>query len=329
MPEKQAVRWAILGAGKIAHKFAQDFKAVTHGELVAVAARDKPRAQDFATQYGIPHAYTYDELYASSNVDAVYIATTHNFHYEQCLHCINAGKAVLCEKPITINDGEFKKLRAAAREKNVFIMEAMWTYFLPSFLKAAEWLQAGRIGTLKAIQADFGFAMPYNPEGRLYNPALAGGALLDLGVYAVAFATFFGNAPDAVVASGVLSKTGVDETTGMLLQFGNVSASLFTSMTTRLRNKALRFGEMGYIEIPDFWKAPSATLYNGEYEVVETFIDDRTTWGYHFEIQHATDLILAGALESNVVPHASSNTVQEVMTNVRRQIGFTYPQERI
>lgn len=328
MEHKTSVRWAILGAGKIAHKFAQDFAAVQRAGLVAVAARDTDRAQAFATQYNIPNVYTYNELYKSPEVDAVYIATTHNFHYEQCLQCINHGKAVLCEKPITINDGEFKKLAAAATAKNVFLMEAMWMYFLPALHQAKAWLESGRIGTLKAIQADFGVAMPFDPEGRLYNPALAGGALLDLGVYAVAFANYFaGHKPDTISASGIIGETGVDESTGMLLKYGDVAASLFTSMTTRLRNKALLFGDAGYIGIPDFWKAPSATLYNSAHEVVETFTDNRTTWGYHFEMQEATDAVLAGALESAVMPHRKSNDLQELMTDIRRQIGFKYPME--
>lgn len=328
MPDQNNVRWAILGAGKIAHKFAQDFAATERGALVAVAARDKVRAQEFAAQYNIPNVYTYEALYKSAAVDAVYIATTHNFHYEQALACLNNNKAVLCEKPVTINDGEFKKLAAVAKEKAVFLMEAMWTFFLPAFQRAQAWLQEGRIGALKAIQADFGFAMPYDPQGRLFNPALAGGALLDIGVYNTAVATFFThNKPDTIAAIGVLGKTGVDETTGILLKYGAVSASLLCSIVTRLPNKARLFGETGSIEIPYFWKARSATLFNGEYEIVETFDDSRSTWGYNFEIQEATDAIRNGALESRIIPHATSALLQEIMTEVRRQIGFTYPME--
>jgi predicted dehydrogenase len=327
MPDNN-IRWAILGAGKIAHKFAQDFAATQRGTLIAVAARDTERAQAFADQYRIPHVYTYEELYKSSDVDAVYIATTHNFHFEQSLRCIENNKAVLCEKPITINDGELKKLIAAAKEKNVFLMEAMWTFFLPAVQQAKTWLESGRIGTLKYIQADFGFHMPFDPEGRLFNPALAGGALLDLGVYNIAFATYFANSqPNAIAASGIIGQTGVDESTSIILKYNNVIASLCTSMVARLRNSALLIGDAGYIEIPYFWKAPSATLYNSEHEVVETFKDDRTTWGYNFEIQDVTDALLSKATESRIVPHATSNIVQELMTEVRRQVGFTYPME--
>jgi predicted dehydrogenase len=208
-------------------------------------------------------------------------------------------------------------------------MEAMWMYFLPALQQAKAWLDEGRIGTLKLIQADFGFAMPFEPEGRLFNPALAGGGLLDLGVYALAFANYFTSSkPDGIAASGIIGSTGVDETTTVALQYPTFVASLTTSITTRLRNKALLFGDAGFIELPDFWKAPAATLYNGEHEVVETFKDDRTTWGYNFEIQEATDAILNGALESTVVPHATSLHLQELMTEVRRQLRFKYPMEK-
>lgn len=328
MTNQKIVRWAILGAGKIAHKFAQDFAVTVRGKLIAVAARDPERAKTFATQYHISNSYSYDELYQSNEVDAVYIATPHNFHYEQSLHCINAGKAVLCEKPITVNDGEFKKLAAVATEKNVFLMEAMWMYFLPALQQAKAWLGSGRIGTLKVIQADFGFAMPFNPQGRLYNPALAGGALLDLGVYNIAFANYFANSqPGSIVASGIVGQTGVDESTSVILNYNQIVASLSTSIVARLHNKALLFGTEGYIELPEFWHARSATLYNSEHKVVETFNDPRTTWGYNFEIQEATDSLLSGAKESRVVPHATSNDLQEIMTEVRRQVGFTYPME--
>lgn len=328
MQKKNSVRWAILGAGKIAHKFAQDFPATQGGALVAVAARDTARAQTFADQYGIPLVYTYEALYNSTEVDAVYIATTHNFHYEQGLQCLQHGKAVLCEKPITINDAQFRELVAAAKTADVFLMEAMWMYFLPALHQAKAWLDGGRIGKLVAIQTDFGFAMPFEPEGRLYNPELAGGALLDLGVYTLAFAAYFANTKcTSLVASGVLGTTGVDETTGMLLTYGDLPASLLVSIRTRLRNKALLLGETGYIEIPYFWKAPSVTLYNAEHEVVETVTDDRKTWGYNFEIQEATDAILRGEGESSIMPHAKSNELQGLMTEVRRQIGLKYPME--
>ncbi len=195
------VRWAILGAGKIAHSFAKDFTVVRNAKLVAVASKDKERAETFAKAYKLPFHYTYEELYNSTEVDAVYIATTHNFHYKECISCISNGKNVLCEKPITLNDRQFKEISKLAREKKVFLMEAMWTWFLPTILKAREWLEAGKIGKLKIIEATFGFPMKIDFTGRLYNINLAGGALLDLGVYPVAFSTYFMNTSPVVSKS--------------------------------------------------------------------------------------------------------------------------------
>ncbi len=322
------VRWAILGAGKIAHSFAQDFSAVKNAELVAVAATDESRAEIFAKEYSLPFVYSYDQLYNSNEADAVYVATTHNFHYEQCMQCMEHGKHVLCEKPITLNDKQFKDLARLSEKKKVFLMEAMWTYFLPAVIKARQWLQEGKIGNLKVIEAGFGFPMEKNLTGRMYNIELAGGALLDLGVYPIAFSSYFVNKkPDTITASGVLTNTGVDERTGIIFQYGDATASLFCSMVSIMANKGMLYGEKGHIEIPDFFKASAAFLYDDQHNLLDKFEDDRTTKGYNYEIQHATDAILEGKIESDIMPHSRSNEIQEIMTEVRRQIGLVYPGE--
>lgn len=322
------VRWAILGAGNIANQFACDFKEVNNAELVAVASGDIEKAKRFAAQYNIPYAITYDELYNSDKVDAVYIATTHNFHFEQSMACIQNGKAVLCEKPVTINDVEFKKLASFANEKKVFLMEAMWTYFLPALKKAKIWIAEGRIGSIQLIQADFSFFSEYNPLGRLFNPLLAGGALLDVGIYPIAFSLFFMNRkPDDIKVSAIFGDTKVDEFIGMIFNYGDVSALLFSSIRFNSRNEGIIYGDKGSIEIPDFYKAGSAHLYNAEHQLVESFADQRTTLGYNYEIQEVTDCVLNGSCESKIVTHARSNELQEIMTDVRRQINLKYPME--
>ena len=326
MPDK--VRWAILGAGKIAHAFVKDFSAVTNAEIVAVAAGEEDRARAFASQYNIPFSYNYNDLYRSDQVDAVYIATTHNFHYEQCRQCIEHGKNVLCEKPVTVNDTQFKELSRLSHEKKVFFMEAMWTYFLPAIQKARQWLQEGRIGDLRVIGANFGFPMPKNLTGRIYNIDLAGGALLDIGVYPIAFSTYFMNRkPDTITASAVMTSTGVDERTGVIMQYGDVTASLFNSIVNIMDNKGMLYGEKGYIELPDFYKTTTALLYDDFHNLIEKYEDDRTTKGYNYEIQHATDAILQHKIESDVMPHLRSNEIQEIMTEIRKQIGLVYPGE--
>jgi predicted dehydrogenase len=322
------IRWAILGAGRIAHKFAQDIKVVDRAELVAVASRDKERAAAFAAEYQVPFTFTYEELYASPEVDAVYIATTHNFHFEQSMECMKHGKAVLCEKPVTINDQQFRQLARTAIEQDVFLMEALWTFYMPALLQARQWIDEDKIGEVRLIQADFGFKMDYNPSGRLYNKELAGGALLDLGIYPIAFSYFFmRRKPEKILASGRLGSTGVDETTAIILDYGNITASLFACMIAKTRNTGYIFGDKGFIELPDFYKASHALLYSNEKHLLHSYSDNRTTLGYNFEIQDATDAILSGKKQSDVATHQVSNDLQEIMSEIRRQVGLKYPGE--
>lgn len=328
MQGKSTIRWGILGAGRIAQKFASDIRLVPGAELVAVAAREPDRAKAFAATHGISTGYGYADMYADDSVDAIYIATTHNFHFEQSMECLRRGKAVLCEKPVTVHDAQFKQMMALAREKQVFLMEAMWMYFLPAIIKARDWILEGRIGNIKLIDAGFGYRMDYDPLGRMYNPQLAGGALLDLGIYPVAFSTYFMNRkPDRIQSSGKLSDTGVDETTGMLFDYGTSTSVLFASMVTRTLNTAYIYGDRGHIEVPDFFKASVASLYDADQQLIETFTDHREGFGYEFEIREATECIRQGKLESPVISHARSNDLQEILMEVRRQIGLMYPGE--
>ena len=326
---KNIVRWAILGPGRIAHSFARDFRSVRNAELVAVASREAKRARQFADQYGIEFVLTYNELYASKLVDAVYIATPHSFHYEQSLACLRNAKAVLCEKPITINDSQFQELAEVSARNNVFLMEAMWTYFLPAMQRAKQWITDGRIGSVKVIQADFGHAMEFNPYSRIYDSMLGGGALLDLGIYPVALSTQIMNQkPQHIQASAIIGKTGVDDSTAMIFQYGDATAVLHTTILATTTNTALIFGENGFIEIPDFYKASVCRLYNAQKMLIESFTDDRTTGGYNFETQEATDCILYGLVESPALPHSRSNELQEIMMEVRKQIGLRYPMDK-
>lgn len=326
--KKEKVRWGILGTGIIANVFAREFKYMEHAELVSVAARDHHRAAGFATQYGIPQALSYEELYKSREIDAVYIATTHNFHFQQTLNCLQNGKAVLCEKPITVNDLEFKELKLLSETKKLFLMEAMWTYFLPAIQKAKQWVDEGRIGKIKVIQADFAYPMEKNAEGRMYNPMLAGGSLLDLGVYPIALAYYFTQKdPLKIIASAQMSSTGIDETLGMIFQYGDITASLVSSIVTRMENTGRIFGETGYLEIPDFWRAYGCHLYNKDYLLEDSFHDGRNAHGFIYEMQHANELILAGEYESPIMTHARSNAIQETMKKIRDQIGLRYPFE--
>jgi dihydrodiol dehydrogenase / D-xylose 1-dehydrogenase (NADP) len=178
------IKWGIIGAGRISEKFASDFQVVKDAKIVAVAARELNSAQTFAQKHNIAKAYgNYEQLAADPEVDVIYIGTTHNFHFEHTMLCFKQNKHVLCEKPVTVNATQFKTLTEEAARRNLFLMEAMWTPFLPPIIKALEWIAQGKIGHVQLIKADLGFVLNSNPEARLYNPALAGGALLDVGIY--------------------------------------------------------------------------------------------------------------------------------------------------
>ena len=182
----EPIRWGILGPGSIAHKFAVGLQAIPAGELVAVGSRDQQRADAFADQYGAPNRHaSYEALSTDPDIDAVYVATPHPFHQDNAILCLEAGKAVLCEKPFTINAAEAEAV--VARANGVFLMEAMWSRYLPIMVQVRQWLDAGAIGEPLMVSADFGFRAGVNPAGRLFNPALGGGALLDIGIYVVSF----------------------------------------------------------------------------------------------------------------------------------------------
>lgn len=329
MASAKKIRWAILGAGRIARVFVKDFPFLQNAELVAVASSDKARAAAFAAEHQVPRAIDYAELYAAKDIDAVYIATTHNFHAEQALKCLQAGKAVLCEKPITINPTEFATLVAAAKANNTFLMEALWSCFMPAMQKAREWVAEGRIGALKVIQGDFSYPAVKDPAGRLYNINLAGGALLDIGIYPISITSLFADgAPRQIKAQGELADTGVDETVAMVLDYGSVTAVLTTSVATRMNNSFILYGEKGSIEMKEFWKTHTCHLYDAEYNLLESFDDQRASHGFSYQMQDATDAILAGRLQSEVVPWSRTMEWQETMMEVRRQIGLYYPNEQ-
>ena len=208
------VRWGILSTGRITHQFVQDFSFVPNGEVVAVASRSKDSADAFAARYDIPRAYAdYRSLLEDSDVDAVYIATPHTLHYQNALDAIEARKHVLCEKPFTVGSEESRRLFHVANQSSVFVMEAMWTYFLPAVRKALEWVEQGRIGRIRHVKADFGYPLlPFDPNRREYNAELAGGCLLEMGIYPVALAwLFLQQDPDDIQVVARRAPNGVED----------------------------------------------------------------------------------------------------------------------
>ena len=312
------VRWGIVSAGNIAGTFARDMAHAGNARVVAVAARRGDAAARFADAHAIPRAYEgYEALFGDPDIDAVYVATPHTLHLEHTLAALDAGKAVLCEKPVTVNAAQFEAMRAAAATADRYLMEAMWTWFLPAIVKAKAWVDAGRIGELRHIKADFGYPIPYDPELRQYNAELAGGCLLEMGVYPVAIARLFASrAPATVEAVARRAPNGVDDDVVMLFNYDDCVATLATSFRCKLQNSAYIIGTEGYIEIPHFWRAPECRLL-ALHDVVDRFVDHRDGSGFEYQIAAASDDIRLGRKESGVVSHAASLAVQRDMDRVR------------
>ena len=319
--DRDTVNWGILATGGIAHAFARDLPHVANGRLVAVASRTQTRADAFAREYGIPTAHpTYEALYADPEVDAIYIATPHSHHLENAGDALRAGKAVLCEKPITPTPDAARQLVALAKATGGYLCEAMWTHFLPAVQTARRWIDEGRIGTVLHVKADFGYRHPYDPDSRLWDPDLAGGALLDMGVYPISLAWFFlGQHPDAISAVGRRAPTGVDSDVTMRFDYPGVTATLATSFLCRLPNAAYVIGEDGTIVLPDFFRARECTLLRGD-ETIDRFHDDRESLGYAVQIQSVGEDVLAGRQQSSVVPWEATLAFQDHMARVLAEI---------
>lgn len=214
------VRWGILSTGKIAHSFVQGLRFLPEAEITAVGSRTAEAAARFADVYGIPRRHgSYAALAEDPEVDVVYIATPHNLHAENTILCLQAGKAVLCEKPFAVNAAQAEQMITAARAKNLFLMEALWTRFLPAAIELKRLVAEGAVGEPRMLEASFGFTAPYDPDGRLFNPELGGGALLDLGIYPLSLACFLFGSPNRISGLADLGKTGVDERAGVVLGF--------------------------------------------------------------------------------------------------------------
>ncbi|UOR04527.1 Gfo/Idh/MocA family oxidoreductase [Hymenobacter aerilatus] len=321
--------WGIIGPGKIAHKFAQDLALVPGARLHAVASRTLEKAQQFAAQYNAPHAFgSYEELVQLPDLDAVYVATPHSEHHAHTLLCLRAGVAVLCEKAFARNAAEVAEMVAVAREKQVFLMEALWTRFMPATHKALELVGAGAIGRPVHIVADFGFAAEYNPASRLFDPGLAGGSLLDIGIYPVFFSKFFLGEPTQVKAVGALTETGVDLTCSMALAYpSGATASLYSTLAATTDTTCTIYGTEGKLHLHHkFHHAQRITLHRTG-EEPQDFHFEEAGYGYRHEAQHVQECLAQGLTESPLVPLAFSEKLIATLDDIRQQLGVHYPGE--
>lgn len=323
------IRWGILGTGFIAH--AQTADLIGCGFTVAaVGSRSQGPADAFAAEFGIPVAHgSYEALVADPGVDAIYISTPHPFHAENALLALRAGKHVLIEKPFTLTAGQAVEVVDAAEAAGLVVMEAMWTRFLPHMLRIREIIASGTLGDVRTLIADHNQDLPKDPLHRLNNPALGGGALLDLGIYPVSFAFDIFGAPTVVKALAAKTVTGVDRQTAILLGFDDGrQAVLHSALDTKGPNTASILGTEGRIEVDSVWYSPTTfTVFDSEGEVIERFDTVVAHRGMQFQAWEFERRIREDDRSPAILPAAESARIMETLDAVREQIGLSYPGE--
>ncbi|MHC4716050.1 MAG: Gfo/Idh/MocA family protein [Planctomycetota bacterium] len=325
----ETIRWGILGPGAIARKFAEGLKSVDDAELAAVGSRTQANADRFGAEFGAARCHgSYEALAADDEVDAIYVATPHPMHKDNAILCLRAGKAVLCEKPLTINAAEAEEMVAAAREAGVFLMEAMWTRFLPYVVKLRELLGQGAIGEVRMMAADFGFRAGFDPSSRLFDPHLGGGALLDVGVYPISLASMILGEPEEVAGLAELGQSGVDEQSAFVLKSpGGRLAVLYTAVRTKTPMEATIMGTEGHVRLHSpWWRGRTLTLFPAGGQEQEFDLPHEGN-GYNYEAVEVCECLRAGKTASDIMPLAESVSVMKTLDRIRAQWGLKYPME--
>jgi predicted dehydrogenase len=323
---KKNYRWGIMGAGKIADKFCTALMATEGAEVYAVASRDMDKAKDYAVRYNAVATYNnYEDLVNDQNVDIIYIATPHSFHYEQTLLCLQHNKPVLCEKPMSLSTKQTTEMIAAAAEKKLFLMEGMWTACMPFMEKILSLIKEDAIGQPQYIHADFGFTAPFDPAGRLFKKALGGGSVLDVGIYPIFLATIIFGKPSLIQSVSKLTTTGVDEYANMVLQYpGGQTAHLLSSISFNTALEAEIIGTKGRIKIDNpCFKATDFTLILND-GTSEHFSMPHQSNGFEHQIKEVMHCLDNGLLQSSKVPHQLTITVSNIMEEVLKQAGVVY-----
>jgi predicted dehydrogenase len=314
----------VLATGGIASRFATDMQRVPDGEIVAVGSRTVARAQAFGERFGIERRHgSYGDLLSDPEVDVVYVATPHLSHAALTIGALEAGKHVLCEKPLALDEAQVRAMTGAAAAQGRFLMEALWSRFLPAYRALSDAVAAGRIGTPLVVEADFGFRRPVEPDHRLFDSRLGGGSLLDLGIYPLQLCRLVLGPPDEVRAVGHVGETGVDEVMAAVLHHpGGTVGVVKSAIRVPLSCTARISGSEGAIELPAFMHCPLHLVVNGE--VVDTAFEGE---GLRFQVEEVHRCLREGRLESDRMPWSDSLGLAATMDDVRRQIGVTYPHE--
>ena len=322
---KEKIKWGIIGLGKIAGKFAKGLTAVDNSELYAVASRDRDKAITFSKEHNAKIAYgSYVQLMQDKEVDAIYIATPHVFHYELTLDCLKNGKAVLCEKPFAMNLSEAREMIDLARAKNIFLMEALWTRFLPHFKFILEKIASQELGKIKSLKADFGFKAEYDESSRLFNKSLGGGSLLDIGIYPVFMAYATLGKPKEIAAEAKFSDTEVDIICDMNFKYDDgVQANLYSTLEKKTSTTAEIELEKGKIFLNTRFHEPTSVTIISESNT-ETIEFGVKSNGYNFEAEHVGNMLLQGKTESDVWNLDNTLDIMDLLDKVRSRIGLEY-----
>lgn len=321
------IRWGIVGLGGIAHTFAKDLKLVEDAILTAVASRNITKSKGFSNEYNSKYAFgSYTELFKCDEVDVVYIATPHTFHVDIAIEAMKYGKHILCEKPMGVNISEVEKIIAAAKNNQVFLMEALWSRFNPTIRKVKQLVAEGAIGKLGYVNADFAFyGLDRDKEGRVLNPNLAGGSLLDIGIYPIFLSYLLLGMPKNIKAAANFYKTGAEIQTSMLLEYDDAQAVLYSGLVSNSEMKAQISGSKGTIFLDPRWHETQGY----------TIIKDETTHfdlptlgkGYTYEIEEVHSCLQQGKLQSEIWSHQNSLDLIKLLDDVRKEANIVFPFE--
>ena len=322
---EKTIKWGIVGPGNIANKFAEAIKNVSGAELTAVASRSVERGKEFAVKYQVPNVFSsYEEMAESPLVDAVYVATPHPFHKPCAEIFLKSKKHVLCEKPICVNAKQAEELNKCADENSVFLMEAMWTRFLPAINEAVEIVNSGEIGEIRAINADFCYSIPIEEDEKVFRNNMAGGSLLDVGVYCLNFvAIFLKDNPESIISVSEIVED-VDYQTNVLMKYSNGAlASISSAIKVNKQEMGYIYGSKGYIALPHFYGAQELVVnIDGEERHIKKPSIGK---GFEEEIIEACSCIRSGKRESDIMPMSETIRILEQMDKIREQINLSYP----
>lgn len=323
------INWGIIGLGKIAHKFAADLALVDNARLHAVASRSLDRSKAFADQYFATYYFgSYEEIINCPDLHVVYIATPHSLHHPNTMMCLRNSIPVLCEKPFAMNLREAREMVNAARDFDVFLMEALWTRFLPTIRKILEINEKGDIGKVISLKADFGFHSVFDPASRLYNPDLGGGSLLDIGIYPVFLALLLFGKPQTIETIAKIGATGVDEDLEIRFQYADGrQAHLHSSIIRKTNTEAFIEGTAGKIHLHPRWHESTYLTLTRPGEVTQDFTFDFKGKGYCLEIEEVMYCLQNNKKESALLPLDFTLAVMETLDRIRKAAGISYPQD--